>query len=172
MKHLMGTNNTLYTEFGLFKQKGKRGAGIVEIKKEDVKKMLVWDNNEDYATERYVVARYKNGVIALREEYDIEEFLSEEPYSYMEFRTFLHAKPIPKEKWRPFNPEELGPTAFFYVLEDNRTKALCRIQQIEKDSPEIQINNEWYTLEEFYNYFRRYDFDNKKWVPAGVKNEK
>ena len=141
---------------------------MTEIKKEDVEKMIVWNENENSNEEAYVVCKsagYYWGVKSLDHFiYNLNDI------NILHYLTrWEHAKPIPKEEWRPFNPEELGPTAFFYVLEDNRTKALCRIQQIEKDSPEIQINNEWYTLEEFYNYFRRYDFDNERWVPAGVK---
>ncbi len=70
---------------------------MIEIKEEDITKMLVWDNNEEEkdAVKRYVVFKMKDSFLTIPKPF--KDYFGNGIWC-MDFVSWNHAKPIPEVK--------------------------------------------------------------------------
>ena len=144
---------------------------MIEIKEENVEKMLVWDREDDEPIERFVICKMNNYYWAVYDA-DDKSFLNK---SNIKLTKWQHAKPLPKEKWRPFKPEEIDPLLLKYIARSKTFGYIAAIQGIKNvkntddDDYGVMIGAKWYTLEAFFDYFEISNPNLINWQPAGVK---
>ncbi len=142
---------------------------MIEIKREDIKKMLVWDGDND-GVKRFVICKTDNGYWAVCNRSE-EAFKDGTLFCIIEWE---HAKPIPEPlpelKWRPFKADEIDEQLLdFYFRKKGDPGIVIKIMNLDILNAFIYINHTWKDLNKLFELYDMKETVDGIWHPAGVK---